>query len=211
MPTLDEMAKAKEEEEKKAKYKIEIYFGTDRTANPSKLMAGAVLIWESGRRLHGGGDEKMYWCGYTDCGRPLSSDNFAYMHAICPTCKREMFLDPQARQRHLDVLKEENRSSEGIDRIPYVVGERFFKLPPGKVADLLVKTFDSLGRNADVYFKYHPLDMRWDPKHETTKDLNNLEEARRAMVPGIYTLKRIIEDAANGSDLRMRFLAMITA
>ena len=209
--TLEDMEKAKVEADLKAKYKIEIHFGKDRSSRGMKPTAGALLIWESGRRIHGGGDEKMYWCGYQDCGKPLSSDNFAYMHAICPKCHREMFLDPEAKKRHMEVLREENQPSSGIEDLPQVVGERFFKLTPGKIADLLVTTFNELERNADVYLKYHALDMRYDPKHETVKDLDNLDLARMRRVPLIYTLKRIIADTSAGADLRTRFLAMITA
>jgi hypothetical protein len=209
--TLEDLEKAKAEQALKAKYKIELHFGKNRSTSGMKPTAGALLIWESGRRLHGGGDEKMYWCGYPDCGKPMSTDNFAYMHAICPKCKREMFLDPEARQKHIDSLVAENRRSDGLESLPSVVGERFFKLAPTRIADLLVSTFNDLDRNADVYLKYHPLDMRYDPKHETSKDLDNLDLARLRREPLIYTLKRIIADTSAGADLHARFLAMITA
>lgn len=194
-----------------AKYKIEVLFHRNRSSLPNKPSPVMILIWESGRRLHGGGDEKMYWCGYEDCGRPISTDDFAYMHVVCRHCKREMFLDPDARKLHIRNLKAENRSSSGIEVLPLVVGEKLANLTPPNLAELLVKTWYQLEGLADVYFKYSPHEIRYDKVHETTKDMDNLERARIQRTPGVYTLKRIREDLAGGSDLKSRLLAMIVA
>ena len=193
----------------RAKYKIEIHFGKDRSTHG--LCPGAVLIWESGRRLHGGGDEKMYWCGYPDCKKPMSTDNFAYMHVVCPVCQREQFLDPYSKAAHIKQMKKDRKSPEDIARLPMVVGELFFKLPPPKIADLLASVFNDLQRNADIYLKFHPLDIRYAGKIETTSDINRLELGRIKRDPLIYPLKRIVQDLVAGADLQARILAMITA
>lgn len=171
-----------------------------------------VLIWESGKRFHGGGDQKMYWCGYNDCDKPLSSDLFAYMHVVCPHCNREIFLDPKAKQAHVKSLIEQGKNPDSMRRMPYVVGERLANLTPPKLAELLEKTWRNLDSNADIYLKYSPYEIRYDPLHDNeTKTVDNLERVRIQRQPVIYTLKNIMKDLHAGADLRGRLLSMITS
>jgi len=192
-----------------AKYKIELHFGKDR--RPHGLCTGALTIWESGLRLHGGGDDKMYWCGYKACGKPMASSNFGYAHVVCPWCHKEQFLDMLIKEDHVKELIRDGKPTMGLENLPSVIGEKYFKLYPQGIADILVTTFNDLGRNADFYIKYHPLDMRYDPKHETTRDMNKLDVARIKREPVIYSLKRLLIDLSTGSDLKKRILALITA
>ena len=83
--TVEEMVAFDQEQKLRAKYEIELIFSRHRSTLAHKPSPVMLIIWESGRRFHGGGDQKMYWCGYKDCGKPISSDNFAYMHVVCPT------------------------------------------------------------------------------------------------------------------------------
>jgi len=210
-PTEEDLQRAKKEEADRAKYKIEVMFHKNRSSLPNKPFPAMVLIWESGKRLHGGGDEKMYWCGYENCGKPIPSDDFGYMHVVCRHCQRELFLDPDSRTLHIKNLKEERRDSTGIEKLPLVVGEKLANLTPPNLAELLAKTWYQLEGLADVYFKYSPHEIRYDKVHETTADMDRLEKVRVQRTPGIYTLARIRADIANGSDLKDRFLAMIVA
>lgn len=210
--TTEDLQKAEEEQKDKAKYKIEVMFHpTKRSSLAHKPFPVAVLIWESGRRLHGGGDEKMYWCGYGDCGKPIPSDDFGYMHVVCRHCQREAFLDPTSKKTHIKSLIAERRASDGIEKIPIISGEKFANLTPPNLAELLVKTWHQLSGEADVYFKYTSKKIRYDKAHESTRDMDNLELARVQRKPGIYTLKAIRKDIASGADLKSRFLAMIVA
>ena len=193
----------------RAQYKIEVHFGKDR--RPHGLCTGVLTIWESGLKLHGGGDDKMYWCGYKDCGKPMSSSHFGYAHTVCPTCHKEQFLDEPTRADHVKALVRDHKPTMGLERLPIVVGEKYFKLYPEGISDLLVTTFNDLGRNADFYLKYHKLDMRYNPVHETVGDLNKLDTARLSREPVIYPLKRLLTDLSTGSDLKKRILALITA
>ena len=195
----------------KAKYKIEIHFGPDRSSVHHKLMAALVTIWESGKRLHGGGDEKMYWCGYDDCGKPFSTDYFGYMHAVCPKCQRELHLDPFSKQEHLDYLERENLPVNGMDKLPIVVGEKLMKQTPPNIAGFLTKTFHDLDFDADIYLKFHPKDMRFDKKNFGHEIVDKLETARTRREPVIYPLARILKDTSSGGDLKHHILAMITA
>ena len=195
----------------KAKYKLEVHFGPDRSSLHHKLMAALVTIWESGRRLHGGGDEKMYWCGYDDCGKPFSTDNFSYMHAVCPKCLRELMLDPYSRQEQIDYLKREGRSSEGIEKLPIVVGEKLMKQAPPAIASFLAKTWHALECHADIYLKFHPKDIRIDKAQIDHKVFDKVNLAHAKREPLIYPLGRILKDTTAGGDLEANILAMITA
>jgi hypothetical protein len=194
-----------------AKYKLEIHFGPDRSPLRHKLMAALVTIWESGKRLHGGGDEKMYWCGYDDCGKPFSTDCFAYMHAVCPTCQRELHLDPQSKQDHLDYLARENLPVNGMDKLPIVVGEKLMKQTPPNIAEFLTKAWYDLSGDADIYLKFHPKDLRFDKKNFGHEVIDKISTARAKREPVIYTMHRILADTSAGKDLKSCILAMITA
>ena len=56
----EENKKSAEEMAKKADYKIQIWFRSERSIN--KPLTYSLSFWESGKRLHGGGDEMMYIC-----------------------------------------------------------------------------------------------------------------------------------------------------
>lgn len=210
---IEDKAKQIEEANKvKAKYKIEIHFGPDRSNSELKLSSGLLCIWESGKMYHGGGDEKMYWCGYDDCKWPFSADLLAMAHVVCPKCNRELFRAPDYKQDHIDYLKKEGLDSKGIEAIPCMVGEKLFKLPPSKIATLLLKTFRQLDSNADIYLKYHPKDIRMDKKNPgSAESMNKLVVARLRKQPLIYPLKNILKDTASGADLHKRILAMLRA
>ena len=210
--SLNDLVLKKEEERKeKARYKIEVLFSKHRSSLAHKPSPCMVIIWESGKRFHGGGDQKMYWCGYQDCDKPLSSDNFAYMHVVCPHCNREQWLDPDSRDSHILAAQQQNSDTSGLRRMPLVVGERLANLVPAKLADLLVITWRKLDGDADVYLKYSPLEIRYDAVHETSKDMDNLEKVRVQRTPVIYTLKSILKDIGAGADLHKRFLGLITS
>src|SRR5579862_8352469 len=75
--------------EGKAKYKIEVLFAHKRKLHA--LSAGALSIWESGTKLHGGGDTKMYWCPArkmkrSDCNGIIPDASNGYGHLVCPRC-----------------------------------------------------------------------------------------------------------------------------
>ena len=208
----DMRATEKDKDKIRAKYKIEMHLGPDRSTSALKPSAGLICIWESGKKFHGGGDDKMYWCGYDDCQKPFSTDLFALYHAVCPKCQREMFCDPDSKQGHVDHLLAEGQPLKDIDRLPCAVGEKLFRLSPSKQADLVLKTFRALDSDADVYLKYHPKDIRIDKVNPSSAEsITKLVLARLRKKPLIYPLANIIKDTSAGADIHGRFLAMLVA
>lgn len=174
-----------------ARYKIEVLFAhTRRTIGPT---AGALSIWESGAKFHGGGDAKMYWCPgksrkKNDCTGviPDSSNGFGYL--ACPTCQTVWTGDD-------------------------VIGELFFKVDAWGWTDIILKHYAMLGHNADIYTKYPKVDLRAASRAEQTKQLmgEQLSKVRGERVLVIYPLANIIKDVSAGADLRNRFHAFLTA
>lgn len=208
---IGEAGLALQDELAKATYKIEIQFSRHRSPNKGVPSPSMILIWESGKKFHGGGDQRMYWCGHDDCGKPLSSDNFGYMHVVCPKCNREMFLDPKAKEAHRRDMMSRGLDPRDLSNIPYVVGERLVNLTPSNLAVLLEKTWRQLDGDADIYIKYSPYDIRYhkgDNEIEVAEKLGKVRTARR---PVIYPLKNIIKDLHAGASLQHRFIALVTS
>jgi hypothetical protein len=198
-------------EEIKAKYKVELQFGKNRSISTLKPSVGVMLIWESGKRFHGGGDQQMYWCGFDDCQFPMSTDNFGFYHVVCPTCNRENFLDKPSKDDHILEARRMGKNTASFKGMPIVFGERYFNLTPPKIADLIEKVWRRLGCNADIYIKYHPSDIRYRAMFETAKTQDDLEKARRLRGLLIYPLARILKDTSTGAEARKQFLKLVTA
>jgi hypothetical protein len=120
-------------------------------------------------------------------------------------------LDPDAKKAHGKAMRNQNKSTAGLREIPIVVGERMANLTPPKMAELIEKNWHALGGDADIYLKYSPYEIRYDPKHETTTDLNRLDRVRIQRQPLIYALKNIMKDLAAGASLRNRIISMVTS
>ena len=199
-------------QEIQAKFKIEIIFGKDRSMSNLKCSTGAMVLWYSGRKMHGGGDDRMFWCPYKDCDKPLVSEAFSLYSVVCPTFHRECFTDAQSKQAHIRQLRREGKDSRPLEQMPIVNPIKMFKMTPPNIAKFIEKVWRDLGCNADIYLKYHPSDIRYDYLHESEKVIpDHLDNVRRVSVPMIYPLKNIIKDTSAGAEPWKRFLAMITA
>jgi hypothetical protein len=195
-----------------ARYKIEIIFNKDRSMSSLKPSVGMMLAWESGKHYHGGGDDQMYWCGYDDCNKLMSTDNFAMFSAVCPHCRRESFLDPDSKTFHVREVRKRGDNPAELAKMPIIVGQKVFKMTPPKLAELIYKVWMELGSNADIYLKYHPSDIRYSVADDKgAKISDRLTQGRATRGKLIYPLKNILKDTAAGADVQKRFLAMITA
>ena len=172
--------------EVRAKYKIEVTFVKNRSL--TKLNAVGILIWESGKRFHGGGDEMMFWCkdnrkGHDEgCWSPIPGDNIKAGIAYCPSCKRtvnaELLTNMRIGNVYMDSLAKE-----------------------------ITRLFHQLQDNADIFLKFHRTDVRYlAMEQEKGPDV-----AKRLKGMAIYPLKNILKDTAAGADLTKRFKAFITS
>jgi hypothetical protein len=179
------------DQEGKGKYKIELFFTSARSMN--KPTPGVLSFWESGSRLHGGGDCKIYICPgkfrkISTCEAFIPDAGNASAVLFCPKC---------------------GTSWKGDD----VIGEHIARLSMKQWADLLLHYFTRLEHNADVYVKHSRDDIRTKAMIEQAKqkggEILNKMRSNRALV--IYPLKNIIKDTGTGASLLGRFQALLTA
>jgi hypothetical protein len=178
-------------EQGKAKYKIEIFFAHTRRAHGRSI--AMLSLWESGAKLHGGGDAKVYWCpgkdtGRSTCAAAIPDHANGYGFLVCPRCKTVW---PGAEVR----------------------GELLGRWSNRQWAEILVLFFRKLDHNADIYLKYPKHDLRIAAHKEQVKQRmgEELERVRRERVRYIYPLRNILKDTASGADLLGRFNAFLNA
>lgn len=174
-----------------AKWKVEVVFFHKRRLFTHS--AGAISIWESGTKFHGGGDTKAYFCPgrelkVSDCEAVIPDSSNGYGFLVCPACK------------HVWTGEQ-------------VYGEVFGRWSNQMWAEKILHFFRRLDHNADIYLKYPRHDLRVAARQEQEKQLmgEKLQHVRRERVQYIYPLKNIIIDTANGADLLGRFHAFLTA
>jgi len=171
------------------KYKIELLFSYSRSLrNPT---AGALSVWESGAKLHGGGDAKVYFCpgrvrGVNDCEHVIPADNANFGHCLCPGCGT-------------------------VWEAQYVLGEVMGRYTMQTWAEILLKYYQILDHNADIYIKQPKSDIRAAARAEQEKQLkgDKLNVVRAGMRKVIYPLKRIIADTSAGADLYTQFHTLL--
>lgn len=177
-------------EQKKGKYKLELMFGRDYKTNSA--YPGALSIWESGTKLHGGGDAKVYECPgkalkKNNCMGLIPDSSQGYGFLVCPECKTVW---------------------KGKD----VIGETLARLTTQGWAEFLYRWWVRVGHNADLYVKRPRRDIRVDARAEQEKQRGGelLEKSRKREV-FIYPLKNIIIDVSAGADPVKRFRAFLSA
>ena len=172
----------------KAKYKIELNFGKDRSDNGH--FPGSLIVLRSGSALGGGGDESMFFCPDNNCPGLIPPNLVSSMLrlAVCPACER---------QWHQGLLHD----------------MQLFRLTHQKWATVLARFFLRLGSNADIYLKTHPIDLRTQTVKEQLKDMGGqqLRAARSKRVRVIYSLPRILKDMMQGADPEKRFYQFLRA
>lgn len=177
-------------EAKKAKYKLEIMFGRDYRTG--QAYPGALSIWESGAKLHGGGDTKVYECPgkalkKNDCMGLIPDASQGYGFLVCPSCKT-------------------------VWKGGQVHGEVFARLTTEGWATLLYKYWVRLGHNADLYMKRPRRDIRRAAQDEQEKQRGGeLLMKSRKRETSIYPLKNIIKDVSAGADPIKRFKAFLSS
>lgn len=184
-----------------AKYKIEVQFGKGRSMN--QHFPGSLHVYRSGSVLAGGGDEILYPCpddkcaGYIEPEHVVPKTQITFgtnpedveMFAYCPVCKRAW------------------------DKVHHLQEGRMFRLTHQNWTQVILRAFQRLGHNADIYLKSHPEDIRDKSLLEQMKQRKGEEYIKtyKSRVYVMYPLERIIKDAHAGKDLYKLFLAFVTA
>ena len=187
---------------KLADYKIQIWFKSDRSMK--KPIAFSLTAWQSGKRLHGGGDEMMFMCRRTEGSPDVTRKDIQFSHKKEKISKRGCgaFI-PGENNAGLVICP----SCGAQHRAEHIADAVFYRLPVEKAAHVLEKWFHKLGGRADIYAKYTPTDPRTLLMSKST----NFTTAREKKGLTIYPLQNIITDTANGSTLHNRFKAFILA
>lgn len=176
--------------EGKAKFKIELMF-TEKWSIV-KPVPGIVSFWETGARLHGGGDTIVHFCPgrklkINDCEHYIPDPSHGYGFLVCPGCHKVW---------------------QGKDVFGQIIGRHTAK----DWAVLIEKYYRKLDMNCDIVIKYHKTDIR-----RATKESLHVEDALRVVrsnakrLKRIYTMKAIMEDVSAGSSLYDRILAFVRA
>lgn len=173
-----------------AKYKLELFFAKARSMNSPVL--GILSFWESGTKLHGGGDAKIYFCPgkhlkRNQCEAPIPFAFNGYGHLVCPTCQTTW------------------RGGE-------VIGEVLGRHTMRDWSVLLFKYFMRLGGNCDIYLKHAPTDIRSMAAREQEKQQGGellLKARKRAL--HIYPLRNIIKDTSAGADVLGRLYSFLVS
>lgn len=179
----------------KAKYKLELTFGDDRSMR--RPIPGFITAWTNGGFMHGGGDEAVYFCpneidegsgNKHYCGSPIDLKLVGRYVAVCPSCRRP--INPKE-----------------------LAGQVFFRLTIDGWAEMLTKVFHRLECNADLRVQHLKGDLRRATQEEMEKDHrgDRLNKVREGFSAVAYPLKNILKDTAAGSTIQARFRAFLLA
>lgn len=170
-----------------AKYKLEVHFSQERSAH--RPFGGSVHFWLSGTQFHGGGDEVIYPCPSERCVGliPPKLNNGGL--AVCPTCKQRWSSDND--------LKEAT----------------YYKLPLQKWVEVVARDWQRLESNADIYLKFHPVDIQELAMIELNRGCGGekVDHVRNSRRRVIYSLASMMKDLNAGADLNSRVLGFLTS
>jgi len=187
-------------EKSKARYKIEVHFGKGRTtAGPN---VGAISVYESGNRLNGEGDEMMYICAQRDRGLALNIPNGKDQPVTRGADGCGAFISGASLRGGLAACP----SCKSIINAEQLTSTLLFNLTTEALAERIVRWFDKLEGDCDIYLKYHPDDIRY----RAMADVRGLDAARSLRGLTIYPLANIVKDVGNGSTLKSRFQALLS-
>jgi len=200
----EENKKSAEEMAKKADYKIQIWFRSERSIN--RPLTYSLSFWESGKRLHGGGDEMMYICRRhktAQAATPFEVANVLNKTERSVTGCNGLIPGELVQPEGLIVCPHcmlKHKSTDIGDSI-------LFRTTIDEAATVLETWWNRLKGNADIYAKYSPTDPRTvmmykEYDHRVAREKKGLT---------IYPLKNILKDTLAGSSIHSRFKAFITA
>lgn len=202
---------------KKARFKLEVIFGSGRTplgqpnGNPC-----TITVYESGRRLHGGGDDLAWWCERRDwgageqvnlnvsthkiraekhgCGKVIVSDNI--VSKTVPAGP-----DGLVKSVRTAVCPHCTRVWPASQLTDSIMGRWSTRRLAQKLAELWRQT----DGDSDIYLKYHHTDIRY----VTMENLHGTQTARMLRGMAIYPLQNILKDTGGGAALEDRLYVFL--
>ena len=189
-----------------AKFKIQILFGPNRTTEGPNALA--IQVWESGKRLHGGGDLQCYFCSEVDTFDPKTGKMAHRGTAGCGG------IIPGSMAGTAIIKGQGGMAKQLVATCPscggYMLCERLttellHKVTTQNLATILADLWRKTGGDADIYVKYSPGDIRYD----AMASAHGLDRARELRGLHIYTLNAIIRDTSAGAELSERFKSFL--
>ena len=179
-------------EKRVALYKIEVQFGRNHHVNGESTY-GMLTLWESGTKLHGGGDAMLYVCPgkymkRNDCEHVIPDAVNGRSVVVCPSC-----LTAWSNQQ--------------------LIGQHAYRFSIQTWAEVIQTWFLRLDMNADLRIKYFYDDIRAASAAEQEKELRGelLEKARAAprRISRVYLLNDLIKEVNAGASMYTRILAFL--
>jgi hypothetical protein len=196
-----ENKKADEERAKKAKYKIQVWFRSNRSMH--KPVTFSISFWESGKRLHGGGDEMMFICRRHESAPSMRPFEMAAAKVKTEKGCNNLISGDLAQETGMVVCPH----CHVAHRLDQIGDSIMYNLSINQAAEKLAWWWRKIGSNADIYAKYSPT----DPRTVMMSRNYNYRTAREKKGLTIYPLENILKDTLSGSTLESRFRAFITA
>lgn len=196
--------KATKELEKRGKYKIQVWFKSHRSI--WKPMAYTVSIWESGKRLHGGGDEMMFFCKRQPQGKKAQAQPFGLAGAksVATPDGCGGLIPGDLSLGSLIVCPHCHTKWETTD-----IGDSVYYFTTAqKAGEVLEFWWRKLNCDADIYAKYRPD----DPRTVMMSRNFNAKTAREKKGLTIYPMGNILRDSMGGTvEVQQLFKTFITA
>jgi hypothetical protein len=188
----------------KSKYKIQIWIKSDRSIH--KPLTFSLSLWESGKRLNGGGDESMWICRKKPsapkpkapfgvatrtfkkeaqpdgCGSPIPGDHAVYGRILCPHCGLSWDTE-------------------------FIADALFYRVPVEKAAEIITTWYRLLDSSCDIYVKFRPEDVRVKMMAREY----GVHHARQHKGMVIYPNANLIKDCINGATVESRIKALLLA
>lgn len=199
-----ENAKAAAERKLKADYKIQIWFRANRTL--WGLNDYTLSFWESGKRLHGGGDELMRVCKrHAGAPKPRHIETLAMPKKDAAEKGGCGLLIPGGsivrglvQCPHCQLMHDPEHITTGI----------YYRTTMTDAADILATWWRKLDGRASLYAKYSPVDPRYLAM--ASEHSFNMAQEKKGLT--VYTLERILQDTTvTGRTLESAFKAFVTA
>lgn len=190
----DLMGKLVDQDTLKSKFVLDVLFNDERSH--FRPFSGFIMAFTNGGALHGGGDEKVYFCpqkvernGQTAlCFAPIPPNLIKHGVGVCLACKR-----PSADKNF--------------------VGEILFKLPMDSWPKVLERYFYRLECNADIRIGIFKDDLRDAAAQEQARSMHGdvLNKVRREREWVRYKLADLVKDGTAGATLQGRLRAFLRA